>query len=111
MYPLPFVVLLMDCPASLDLAAYFNSAAGTLMGVIFPLGTRGHLAKSTAPGKWRRFDPSIGNHRSGRKAEFSVLPRSSHLGLRAPMGENVGNPSREYYVVWRCLALPLMVLR
>jgi hypothetical protein len=27
MYPLPFVVLLMDCPASLDLAAYFNSAA------------------------------------------------------------------------------------
>jgi hypothetical protein len=50
MYPLPFVVLLMDCPASLDLAAYFNSAAGTLIGVNFPWERRGHLAKSTAPG-------------------------------------------------------------
>ena len=40
MYPLPFVVLLMDCPASLDLAAYFNSAAGTLIGVVFD-GDRG----------------------------------------------------------------------
>ena len=39
MYPPPFVVLLMDCPASLDLAAYFNSTADTLIGVNFPLGT------------------------------------------------------------------------
>jgi hypothetical protein len=45
MYPPPFVVLLMDCPASLDLAAYFNSAADTLIGVNFPLGTPWALGK------------------------------------------------------------------
>jgi hypothetical protein len=100
MYPLPFVVLLIDCPASLDLAAYFNSAAGTLIGVIFPLGTPWALGIDRA-GKWRRFDPSTGNHRRGRKADFSGLPRSSHLGLRAPVGENVANPSCDYYVVTR----------
>jgi hypothetical protein len=106
MYPLPFVVLLMDCPASLDLAAYFNSAAGTLIGVNFPLGTPWALGKVDRAGKWRRFDPSTGNNRSGRKAEFSGLPRLSHLGLLAPMGENVTNPSRDYYVVTRSYGDP-----
>jgi hypothetical protein len=70
MYPLPFVVLLMDCPVSLDLAAYFNSAADTLIGVNFPLGTPWALGKVDRAGKWRRFGPSTGNHRSGRQAEF-----------------------------------------
>jgi hypothetical protein len=44
------VVLRIDCPAWLDLAAYFNSGANTLMGVVhFPLGTPWAFGP-TAPG-------------------------------------------------------------
>jgi hypothetical protein len=63
MYPLPFVVLLMDCPVSFDLAAYFNSAAGALLGVNFPLGTPWALGKVDRAGKWRRCVGSIGQKR------------------------------------------------
>jgi hypothetical protein len=95
MYPLPFVVLLMDCPASLDLAAYFNSAADALIGV--DSRPRREMAQVRSlhwgSSKWPE-------SRIFRLASL-VTPR-----LLAPMGENVTNPSPDYYVVTKSYGDP-----
>ena len=40
-------------------------------------------------------------------AESSGLPGLSYLGLLAPMGEKVTNPSRDYYVITKSHGDPL----